>query len=454
MSIKSELAELKRAARLRNSAKVSAAVDILPHMAEGYRPIHEDIVAGNHQFYNLPGGRGSGKSSFISLEIPTQVMADPTGMTNAIVFRRIAGTIRDSVYSQISWALAELGVSHLWRGTVSPMSWEYIPTGAQIIFRGLDDASKLKSIKPRRGSFRLVWFEEFAELPGPNFQRNVLQSVVRGGERFAVFRSFNPPMSANNWANVLIQEPDDKALTLLTNYTMIPPEWLGESFLHEAARLKEVNETAWRHEYMGEPTGSGGAVFPNVVVREITEAEAEGLVYRYQGLDFGWAVDPCCYLLVAYDKRKEEIFLLDEIYQTHMSNKALAEAIHAKGYDRDPARDYRSPVFGTFRPGKAVITADSADPKSISDLNNLDLHVRPCYKKPGCVEYRVKWLQSRRIYIDPRRTPSAYREFIGYNYAQDKDGNFLSQLIDRDNHAIDALAYALDTIIYKGGNVA
>lgn len=454
MSIKSELAELRRAARLKRAASASAEVDILPHIADCYRPVHEDVIAGGHQFYNLPGGRGSGKSSFISLEIPAQVMADPTGRTNAIVFRRIGGTIRDSVYSQISWALSELGVSHLWRGTVSPMAWEYIPTGAQIIFRGLDDASKLKSIKPRHGSFRLVWFEEFAELPGPNFQRNVLQSVVRGGERFAVFRSFNPPQSANNWANVLIQEPDDTAMTLLTNYTMIPPEWLGESFLHEAEHLKEVNETAYRHEYLGEPTGSGGAVFPNVEVREITKAEAEGLVYRYQGLDFGFAVDPCCYLYVAYDRRRDSIYLLDEIYQTHMTNKALAEAIKAKGYDVDPDQNYTSPVDGRFYAGKSVITADSSDPKSIYDLNNLGLSVRECYKRPGCVEYRIRWMQSRRIIIDPKRTPSAYREFIGYNYAQDKDGNFLSQLVDKNNHAIDALAYALDRLIYRKDSVA
>lgn len=453
MTTKSELAQLRKAVRQRGAAKASTKVDILPHIAECYIPVHEDVLAGKHQFYNLPGGRGSCKSSFVSLEIVSGIMADPTGMTNAIVFRRIAGTMRESVYSQISWAVAELGVGHLWKGMVSPMSWEYRPTGAQIIFRGLDDASKLKSIKPRRGSFRLVWFEEFAELPGPNFQRSVLQSVVRGGDHFSVFRSFNPPQSANNWANVLVQEPDDKALTLLTNYTMVPAEWLGESFLHEAERLREVNETAWRHEYMGEPTGSGGCVFPNVVVREITKAEADNLVYIYQGIDFGWAVDPCCFLRVAYDKKTETIYLLDEIYKTHLTNKALADEITSRGYDRDASQDYTS-AFGTYCPGKAVITADSADPKSIADLNTMGLKVRPCYKKPGCVEYRIKWLQSRRIVADPKRTPSAYRELIGYNYAQDKDGNFLSQLIDKDNHAIDALAYCLDRIIYRSDNPA
>lgn len=81
----------------------------------------------------------------------------------------MGNTLRDSCYSQIGLAIDTLGVSHLWRGRVSPMSYTYLPTGQEILFRGLDDASKLKSIKPRRGTFRYIWFEEFSELPGANF---------------------------------------------------------------------------------------------------------------------------------------------------------------------------------------------------------------------------------------------------------------------------------------------
>ena len=117
------------------------------------------------------------------------------------------------------------------------MAYEYLPTGAQVLFRGLGDESKLKSIKPRHGFFRFVWFEEFAELPGPQFARNVLQSVIRGhNAKPMVFRSFNPPMSMSNWANQFITEPDTQALTFHTDYTMIPPDWLGDAFILEAMR--------------------------------------------------------------------------------------------------------------------------------------------------------------------------------------------------------------------------
>lgn len=356
-----------------------------------------------------------------------------------------------SVFSQIAWAIDTLGVSHLWRGRVSPMSYTYLPTGAKILFRGLDDAGKLKSIKPRRGVFRYVWLEEFSELRGPNFTRNVMQSVLRGqGPGAIVFRTFNPPISANNWANVFIREPDEKAVTLLTDYTMIPPDWLGESFLYEAERLRDVNPKAYEHEYLGVPTGAGGEVFPNLEIREITDKEIEQMGYFYQGLDFGFAVDPAAFLRVSYDRKSDTVFFVDEIYKRHLSNKQLAEEIKKRRYDRGGS-EYHSPILGGVYEEKQLITADCAEPKSISDMQAEGLKCIPCHKEPGCVSYRVKWLQHRCIVIDPKRTPEAYREFVNYSYATDKDGNFLSELPDKDNHTIDACAYALDRFIYRRG---
>lgn len=450
--LRQKVREAKAQERQRQEARdLLDSLDVRQHIAPVYLPIHADIEADAYQYYNLPGGRGSCKSSFASLEIVNGVMKDPTGHSNAIVFRLVAGTMRESVFSQIAWAIDTLGVGHLWRATVSPMRYEYIPTGAQIIFRGLDDASKLKSIKPKKGAFRFIWFEEFSELPGPNFTRNVLQSVMRGqGAQFVVFRTFNPPISKNNWANVFIQEPDARATTLLTDYTMIPPEWLGDAFLYEAERLKKLNPKAYEHEYLGRPTGTGGEVFPNLEIREISEAEISNMEYIYQGIDFGFAVDPAAFLRVAYDRKHDAIYFLDEIYKRGLSNAQLAEEIKAKRYDITGRLGYQS-LSGEVYKSRRLITADCAEPKSINDMRAEGLKCIGCHKEPGCVEYRVKWLQHRLIVIDPARTPEAYREFVNYSYETDKDGNFLSRLPDKDNHTIDACAYALDSLIYRRG---
>jgi PBSX family phage terminase large subunit len=409
--------------------------------------LHEDIQAAAHQYYNLPGGRGSGKSSFCGLEIVSGVMQDPTGQSNAIIFRRFAVTLRESVYSQIAWAIDILDVNDLWRGSVSPMCWTYKPTGAQIIFRGLDDSSKLKSIKPKRGIFRYVWFEEFSELPGENFTRSVMQSVQRGGRNFVTFRSFNPPQSASNWTNVFIQRPDDRAITLHTSYLDVPPEWLGIDFITAAERLKATNETAFNHEYLGIATGTGGEVFPNVTVRTISDDEIKLLQYVYCGVDFGF-VDPSVFMRVAYDRKHDSVYLLDEIYKKHCSNKQLADEIKARKYDRaTPAEIYYSPFMSEVYEQKQLIICDCAEPKSINDLRNEGLKCIPCKKYHGSVIYGIRWLQNRRIVIDPARTPNAHREFVQYEYCVTRDGELLGDVPDANNHCIDATRYALDGLI-------
>ncbi len=414
----------------------ASLIDIKDLIAPVYYPLHADIRQGKHTFYNLPGGRGSAKSSFVALEIVLGIMRSKTGLENAIVLRLVGATLRESVFSQIQWAIDALGVSHLWKSRVSPLSMEFIPTGQIIAYRGLDDASKLKSIKPKKGYFSFIWFEEFAEIPGEMLLRSVQQSVLRGGNDFVVFRSFNPPISKSNWANAFIEVPDPRSITLHTDYTMIPPEWLGEEFILEAERLKEANPKAYEHEYKGVAVGQGSEVFPDIEVREITDEEIKKLQYKYSGVDFGFSTDPASYMHVAYDRKYERVYLLDEIYKRGMSNRQLSEEIKAKQYY------------------ERYIVCDCAEPKSISDLKDMGLPAIGCYKAQGCVEYRVKWMQHRTIIIDPKRTPNAHREFTSYSYQVDRNGNVLSQLVDADNHTIDATAYALNQVIFGRGNTA
>ena len=446
-SLSARVKELEDKRRYSAMHKLSE-IDVTKHIAPVYVPLHDDIKANKYHAVNLPGGRGSGKSSFVGLEIVDSIMQDSSGECNAIIFRRYANTLRDSVYSQISWAIDTLGAEDLWHGSISPMSWTYKPTGAQIMFRGLDDPLKLKSIKPKHGRFKYIWFEEFCELPGENFQRSVLQSVQRGGNGSLIFRSFNPPISAANWANVFVQRPDMYSTTFYTTYQDIPAEWLGEDFLLEAERLKEINQRAYLNEYLGQAVGSGGQVFENIEIREITADEEAQMSYIFCGCDFGFAADPAAFLRVAFDKKHDTVYLLAEIYGRKLSNRELAERIIEKNLDADGVREiYLGSGTPTICRNKLQVICDSAEPKSIQDLRSYQIKAAACRKYPGSVMYGIKWLQNRKIVIDPARTPNAYREIISYEYEHDKDGNFLSSVPDKDNHTIDALRYALDRAI-------
>lgn len=427
-------------------------IDVREHIAEVYHPLHEDLSSGAHTFYNLPGGRGSGKSSFCALEIVDGIMKDPTQLSSALVVRKWAITLRSSVYNQIGWAIQELGVSSHWRSTLTPLQY-VCDTGQVIKFTGLDDPQKLKSLKPSKGYFGYLWLEELCELTGERELRNLQQSILRGGDSFRVLRSFNPPISRSNWANELVARADPQSVTLLTNYLQIPPEWLGQVFLSEAEKLKEVNERAYQNEYLGLPVGNGSEVFENLEIREIPDEEYKSQTNLYGGIDWGFSKDPAVFLRVSYDPKREEIRILDEIYKTHLSNKELAELIKEKGYHLLEG-GYMSP-FGGYIQSHLMITCDSSEPKSVSDMVGLGLKARACQKFAGCVEYRVKWLQHRKIIVDPARTPNTARELQNYHYEVDKGtGEILSKLTPGDDHTIDSLAYALDTEIYVRKNSA
>lgn len=425
-------------------------LDITDHIADCFIPVHEDVDRGDHTFFNLPGGRGSGKSSYISQEIVNQIMKDGSGQSNAIVIRKYANTLRGSVFNQIQWAIDTLGVSEYWKSTVIPLEFRYV-TGQVIRLSGLDDPVKLKSLRPTKGYFSILWIEEFSEIVGEPELRNLQQSVLRGGDRFTVFRSFNPPISSSNWANQYIERKDERSLTVRTDYRMIPAEWLGDLFLDEAERLKAINLRAYEHEFLGLPVGNGSEVFPNLTIRTVTDEEIQNQEYIYEGLDFGFSSDPFAFVRVAYDRKTDTIMFLDEIYKRGCGNKEIADLIIERGYHKTGKLKGMS-MFHEVYEERQLIICDCAEPKSIVDLHDCGLRAVGCHKEPGCVQYRTRWLQHRKIVIDPERTPESAREFQNYCYVVDrKTGEITSELPDRDCHTIDSCAYALDHLIYRRG---
>lgn len=259
-------------------------------IAPSFYNVHQSIKQDRYTHYWLAGGRASTKSSFISIEIPLMMMKDPNA--NCVILRKVSNTIKDSVYNQIVWALDKLGVLDYWQVNKSPLELIYKPFGNKILFRGSDDPQKLKSTKFKQGYCRIIWYEEVTEFFGMEEIRNINQTLMRGGNTFTVFYSYNPPKSINNWVNAeaLISRPDK--LLHKSTYLTVPREWLGEPFYIEAEHLKEVNELAYKNEFLGEATGTGGAVFENLTIRKITDEEIKGFDKIYDGIDFGLIYQP------------------------------------------------------------------------------------------------------------------------------------------------------------------
>lgn len=410
------------------------------NISKGFVDLYRDIKERKHDEYWLEGGRGSLKSSFWSQIVPEELENNPNWC--AICIRKVANTLKDSVYSQLNWGMDKLSetfpfINENWVKTKSPLEMRNKKTGQMIYFRGADDPGKIKSIKPPKEMYiALIIYEEFDQMTGMNEVRKIDQSVKRGGNEFITFRIYNTPKSKRHFVNVEKRTINPKRLVHKSTYLDVPVDWLGQPFFDDAELLKQNNPTAYENEYLGEETGDGGNVFENVELREITDEEIENFDYLYQGMDFGWFPDPLAWTKMCYQPNKLTLYIFDEFVVNKMNNAKVWEYLKEnKGVKNDD-----------------LITADSAEPKSIGDFQSYGSLMRGAKKGPDSVDYSMKWLSGlAKIVIDPRRCPKTAEEFTTYEYPQDKDGNYITGYVDADNHCIDSVRYAMNPIWRRKG---
>ena len=422
-----------------------------------YDDVLMDIMNHGHVHYVFAGGRGSTKSSFVGgIAIPLLLMQYPK--IHAVCFRKVGNTIQNSIFSQVSWGIYQLGLEslfHIPKTYSSPII--YKPTGQKIFFMGMDDPNKVKSIKTEFGYIGVTWWEELDQFAGENELRKVTQSTMRGGDLFWDFRTFNPPISKNNWANEYAEDcelyPDGRTIVIRNTYFDVPEDWLGEEFINEAEELKQKNPRAYEHEYMGVAVGTGGDVFQNVedldMEQPIQLHDAYGKVYSevpmyqtfdqiYNGIDWGFARDPFRFVKMHFNAKKLDLYIFDEHTAMKTRNKVVFDELYEERK--------------IIRKDELVI-ADSAEPKSVADFKAYGAWIREANKGPDSVRYGIKWLQGlNHIYIDKRRCPETWKEFVNYEYEQDRDGNFISDYPDENNHSIDATRYAMEKYANRKGN--
>ncbi|MGW7888622.1 PBSX family phage terminase large subunit [Staphylococcus xylosus] len=376
------------------------------------------------------GGRGSGKSSDVSIMIVRLIVMMPV---NAVVIRKTDNTLATSVFEQIKWAIEQNHLSHLFQVIKSPMEIIYKPRGNRIIFRGAQNPERLKSLKDSKFPFTIAWIEELAEFKTEDEVTTITNSLLRGeldnGLFYKFFFTYNPPKRKQSWVNKKYETSFQPDNTFVHHSTYLDNPFISKQFIKEAEGAKERNELRYRWEYMGEAIGSGVVPFNNLQVEPIPQEMIDSFDNIRNAVDFGYAADPLAFVRWHYDKKKRTIYAIDEHYGVQISNREFANWLWKKGYQSD------------------YIYADSAEPKSIAELKKEHgiKQVRPVKKGPDSVEYGEQWLDDLdAIVIDPKRTPNIAREFENIDYETDKDGNIKPRLEDKDNHSIDATRYALE----------
>jgi PBSX family phage terminase large subunit len=367
------------------------------------------------------------------------------------------------VYAQIQWGIYDLGLQDFFTFHVNPLEIIFNQTAQKVLFLGLDDPGKVKSIKLPFGYIGITWWEELDQFEGEQQIRKAQQSTMRGGPIYWNFMSYNPPISVNNWANEFTEDCEryrqDDTLVIRTTYLDVPREWLGEQFIEEAEYLQQTNPRAYENEYMGIPVGTGGNVFDNVEHMDMPDSLIATFDTIYNGLDWGFANDPNAYNKMYFDNTRRDLYIFGEHTAKHESNQALYDVLYEEKHlkkrvykiiDNQEVIEF---MDVPFMEKNELITADSAEPKSIADFKAYGCFMRGAEKGPDSVRYGIKWLQSlRHIYIDKYRCPDTYDEFVKYEYDRDKEGHIISDFPDRDNHHIDACRYGLERFYKRKGN--
>lgn len=405
-------------------------------LAPSFYSFHKAVKDGLHSSYWLKGGRGSTKSSAISVEIILGIEKDTNA--NAVVLRKVAETLRESVYEQMLWAIDILGLTDEYHASVKPLRITKIKTGQRIIFKGAEKPKKVKASKFRRGYAKFIWYEEVDEFNSMAEIRTINQSLGRGGAGITIFYSFNPPESNTNWTNLEIQQQQvrDEVFVHHSDYRTVPKEWLGELFIQEAEHLKKTNEDKYKHEYLGEVTGTGAEVFKNITVRKITDEEIASFDKVSYGIDHGYAGDPMHYTKNHFDKTRRKLYIFGEVHKVGLSNLKAVSAIRK------------------LNPDNEIVIADSAEPRTNNEFKDLGLKIKGAKKGPGSIEHGIKWLQDlEEIIIDPYRCPNTKREFSTYELERDSNGNLKGSYPDKNNHSIDAVRYSREEEVKKPAKI-
>lgn len=409
-----------------------AAKKLSELIPEAFDPVWDAALAAEILHTVCKGGRGSGKSSDIAHIIVQLLMRYAV---NAVGIRKIDNTIETSIFEQMKWAINEQGVAHLFKINKSPMRITYIPRGNYMIFRGAQDPNRIKSLKSANFPFAFAWIEELAEFKTEEEVTTITNSLLRGelpdGLFYKFFYSYNPPKRKQSWVNKKYESSFQPKNTFVHHSTYKDNPYISKQFVIEAEETKEKNIMRYRWEYDGEAIGSGVVPFDNLQIEAgcITDEMIKTFDNIRQAVDFGYATDPLAFVRWHYDKKKNGIYAIDELYGQKISNRELAKWIKEKGYESND------------------ITADSAEPKSIAELKNDHgiKRIKGAIKGPDSVEYGEEWLDDLDfICIDPLRTPNIAREFESIDYQTDKDGNPKPRLDDLNNHTIDGTRYAFE----------
>jgi len=374
-----------------------------------------DVQQDTQIFY---GGSSSGKSFFLAQRCILDVL---NGQRNYLICRKVQRTIRKSVFNEIQKTITRFNMDKIFDinksdGTITCIN------GGQILFAGLDDAEKIKSITPISGVITDIWIEEATETERTDILQLSKRLRGRTNNKKRMILSFNP-IYLTHWIYKEYFKSYQNSPYITDDLLIIKTTYKDNLFLtvQDVHNLENEKDDYYRNVYTYGNWGVlGNQIFKNYRVEEFNQDQFSEYIY---GLDFGFASDPCAFLEMSYDKTKNIIYIIKEFYELELTNDEIAKRVleYAKN---------------------DMVICDSAEPKSIRELQLLGVRAVSAKKGKGSINFGIDWLKRQHIIIHPSCI-NFKREIELYRY-KERDGISIPVPVDKDNHLIDALRYALE----------
>lgn len=370
----------------------------------------------SHRFEVYYGGAGSGKSVFIAQKIVLKAL---TEKRKVLIMRKVGSTLKDSVWQLILDTLVEWGQYGKCRINKSVFTIE-LPGGSILLFKGMDDSEKIKSIT----GITDIWAEEATEFTEEDIEQLNLRLRAKT-DNLQMFFSFNPVSKANwvyrRWFKDGAIVTDD---TVIHKSTYKDNRFLPDDYITTIEKMARTNPTYYRIYALGEFASLDKLVFNNWSIGRIEDTHDWNLLC---GLDFGFTNDPTAFV-VSFLK-DNTLFIGKEYVKTGLLNDQIARVITELGFS------------------KSTIIGDSAEVKSIEELRRAGLYrIYPAAKGQGSVLQGIQKLQQLDIIVAPE-CEHVITELQNYAWKKDKaSGEYINEPIDEFNHCLDALRYSLQCV--------
>lgn len=380
------------------------------------------------------GGSSSGKSVFLA----QRAVSDCLQGRNYLIIRNTASTLRTSTFNEIRKVInsGDPELAALFSVNKSEMTIT-CANGHQILFKGLDDAEKIKSVTPEKGVITDIWVEEATECAEDDIRQ--LEKRLRGysDKSKRLILSFNPILKTH-WIfkRYFAGFHDTDTLKQTDDLLILKTTYKDNAFLEpdDIARLESEKDPYWYEVYtLGNWGVLGDVIFTNWRVEDLTH-QAKHFDNIRNGLDFGYGPDPAAFTRIHYDAKRSRLYIFQEINGHELTNQDLAGLIR--------------PVMGRYE----RVVCDSAEPKSIAELQLLRINAVGAQKGPDSVHFGIQWLKRQEVIID-RKCQNTINEFQMYQWKKNRSGEVLPVPVDRDNHHIDSIRYALEDCMSGRGAI-